>query len=174
MRFNRIFPLFLSQVILTGTTYAEVYAGLETGAVFVEVDGTNFRPITAGVNVGFRQKDGYGVGFIGRTGITSDDESGVELELNYQASLYANMRKPFSDRAYLSLGVGYTTTQLDSSLNGSDFPGTQDYNGPAFRASLEESLKSYQDVILSLSYEYHYLDSEVAIQSANLGVSYEF
>lgn len=171
--------LMLLGVLMSGTTLsdntlAEGYAGLVTGVSFIELDSASFKPLLAGVFIGYRLDNGLGSELDVRTGLADDDDSGVNLELQYQTSGYLTYSNVFNKRAFLTLGVGYATTKLDSSVQGSSFPGSQSYNGPAFLARLEEQLIDHPNIVLSLSYQRFYFDGDVTIQGASFGVAYDF
>jgi hypothetical protein len=154
--------------------YAGNYIGMVAGATFVKTDSTTFRPLAVGVVVGHRLANGFGTELDLLTGITDDDKANVSTQLELQASGYLTYSGTFNRRAVLTLGAGYSTTKLDSSVQSSGFPGSQSFNGPTFLARLEEQLLRYPNIVLSLSYQHFYLDSDVSLRGASFGVSYGF
>jgi len=166
--------VLMSGTTLSDNTLAGGYAGLLTGVSFIELDSASFKPLLAGAFIGYRLDNGLGSEFDLRTGLTDDDDSSVNLELDYQASGYLTYSNVFNNRTFLTLGVGYATTKLDSSVHGSSFPGSQSYNGPAFLARLEEKLIDYPNIVLSLSYQRFYSEGDIIIQGASFGVAYDF
>lgn len=161
-------------VFCSDLVYADSYAGLVAGAAFVKADSATFRPWTTGFVAGHRWANGLGTEFDLRTGVADDEKASVNMELDLQASGYITFSGNFNRRAFLTLGVGYASTRLDSSLQSSGFPGKQNFNGPTFLARLEEQMVNYPDIILSLSYQHFYLDGDVSISGASLGVTYGF
>lgn len=167
-------PWLFIGVLVVGFAKADTYAGLVSGMAFVKADSATFRPWTAGIVAGFRGADGIGTELDLRTGITDDEKADVTSEIDLQASGYLTYSGKFNRRAFLTLGVGYATTRLDSSLRSSGFPGKQSFNGPAFLARLEEQMLNYPNIVLSLSYQHFYLDGDVSLSGASFGVAYGF
>ena len=166
--------ILLLSVLLGAPVLAETYAGMVAGMAFIEADSETFRPWTMGLVAGHWLENGIGAELDLRTGLTEETQANVDVKLEYQASGYITFSELFNKRAYLTLGAGYATTRLDSAVQHSNFPGSQSYNGPTFLARLEERLKSYSDIILSLSYQHFYLDGDVSIKGGSFGVVYEF
>jgi len=168
-------PLFtLLGVLVHGVACADSYAGAVAGVSFIRIDSASFDVINAGLAFGHRANNGFGVEFDMRTGVAGDDDDDVKMEMDWQASSYLTYSGVFNRRALLTLGGGYATTRLDSSVQGSAFPGKQDFNGPAFLLRLEEQMINYPNIVLSLSYQHFYLDGDVSIQNASFGVTYDF
>ncbi len=161
-------------VLTAPTVGAESFLGITSGMMFIDNNGETFKPVIGGISTGYFNDTGVGVELALATGITSDEQSGVETELDLHVGGYLHYRQLFNNRAYLTLGVGYTVTELDSQVNNSGFPASQSYRGAAFKAGLEERLKSNPNILLKLTYQHSYPEGDTSISSAQFGVLYAF
>ena len=152
------------------------FLGLKAGLAMVEVDDSNFRPWLTGLQAGWRDASrGWGAELHLSTGVRDDEGANLNFATELLTSAYATVSSTSEDqRAMLSLGAGYALLQTDTDTQGSGYPGSQSFAGPALLMRLEERLRHDSPWILHATYEHLFLDSDMSAMNFSLGASYAF
>lgn len=168
--------VLLVGLVLSGNVFALEYSvGGELAYESIEVGKESFSPIVFETNAAVRHKSGWGAELRLGTGVKDASANSLEISVASRAAALVTFTPDIEElSARVTLGAGYVSTELDSSLNNTGFPGKQSYDGAVVQLTLEEQMGYKSNFYWYGGFRSYYRDDDVTMNSLGFGVRYGF
>jgi hypothetical protein len=167
--------LLLACLIISGNVSAlEFSVASELAYDRIKVNSTAITPIVFELSSAVRHSSGMGAELRLGKGIKDNTRNSVTTEVASRAAALVTFTTDLLSTTRVTLGLGYVSTELDSNLNNTGFPGKQSYDGGVVELSVEDRLNYSSSFYWYGGYRSYYRDDDVKISSIGLGARYEF
>ena len=155
---------------------ADLYGGVAGSYTSVKLSKTHFNLAQVQGHVGRWLWEGIGLELRGNVGLNDDTERGLTTEVPQIFSVAARFQSPREAelKAYILLGASRVELKSDSA--GSNFPGSDNFNGGLLTVGLLAPISDNHRLSFLAEFSRYFIDNEndVLLYNGSLGIQYEF
>jgi len=155
-------------------TVLALYAGANAGYHQVYIAGEKFYPASLRLHGGVWLWKGIGVEADIAAGITDDKSNRLTIDMPLTTSVYGRFQTTPDYGTITYLLLGYTSVELEGSLENNAFPGKERFSGGSAALGFMLPLSFHEGSSIGLEAGGHFVDNDIDIWNLSIGFHHEF